>query len=217
MYDCSFQSHIHGESSTGNEVLSLTADDEVSLPAQAPPSVQPSIPDSPTSSSAPDTSTRLSTAHSMADEEEEVRGPQAAPASATSSSLTQGNLDHMTSAAAAARTPPTRTTLQLDGTLFSSQQRGIAHPLATTASPGGSRDLDPSASGGDTQTHRQDMGTPAPSGAGRVSGEAAFGSWATAAEHSDWAALEWLACKALPALLASVRMVTPQTETEALR
>lgn len=44
-----------------------------------------------------------------------------------------------------------------------------------------------------------------------------FASWLTAQHPEDWHILDWLVTWALPELIAALRLVAPQTETEALR
>ena len=258
----------------------MYADDEVCLPTHAPPSVQASIPDSPCSSSAPDISTRLSTAHSLPQEDEEVKAPQAAPAS-SSSSLTRGNLDHLTASAAGKPPPSPSATSQPGGGFVTShqptqqqqqqpqqtspvslpkgqnesplqlttsqqqqqQQTSLVslprahtvaspaqlavdiHPLqadlqqpSATSAQEGVRNLQQAGTADDVQAQEQSLGTPGQAGDGEgLSGGAAFGAWASATQHSEWAVMEWVASEALPALIGAVRMVGPHTETEALR
>lgn len=230
------------------------ADEELSLATNAPPSTHMSIPDSPRSS-APETSTRLSTAHSMADEDDDISGPQAAPAS-TSSSLTQGNLEVI--AASAARTQPPSASVSSQAGSFSTvaQQdkdgRSLPspgkpkpkvvpsvhsvthHPLQSPAqlpSEGQAVAVDaPQASPQKLPPEAQQAGaSDAPDqdadlldaaqqpAASTSAADAAFAAWISAAEHKEWAVVEYLAGKALPSLIKALRMVAPHTETEALR
>ena len=51
----------------------------------------------------------------------------------------------------------------------------------------------------------------------RTAAEAAFAVWLSAAEHSEWAVLEYVGYQVVPALIGSLRMVASRSETEALR
>lgn len=257
----------------------MPADEEVclDLPTHAPPSVQASVPDSPCSSSAPDACMRLSTAHSMPDEDEEARAP-----ASSGSSLTQGNLDHTTASVSAAGKPPPsprvashfagssvtgqQHTLEQEqqqqspnkdsqpgssfltpkqqapqqqqqqkpsGSLLNSQtvtsavQQAVdVHPLqaelqqlaATSTQQGTNGSPQAGTSDGRQAQDQSPLGTAAPAGDREGMSEGpAFGAWASAEQHSDWAVMEWVANEALPTLVGAVRMVGPHTETEALR
>ncbi|KAL3158276.1 hypothetical protein ABBQ38_010522 [Trebouxia sp. C0009 RCD-2024] len=218
-------------------------DEEVCVPTHAPPSVQPSIPDSPCSSSAPDTSTRLSTAHSI--EEEDIRAPEAAPAS-SDSPLTHDNPNVMTASAPGHPPPSPSKTLQLSSTAVTShpqqqqpqmsstslakEQKGTApsqqpvnvHPLQAEVQSAGAQEGLPDSQQAEAAVGAQALDqSPGAAGqwddGGGLAGEAAFGCWASAAQHGDWGVVEWVACQALPALVAAVRMVSPHSETEAIR
>lgn len=52
---------------------------------------------------------------------------------------------------------------------------------------------------------------------GTSAADAAFAAWLSAADHAEWAVVEYLANQALPLLIKALRMVAPQTETEAVR
>ena len=182
----------------------------------------------------------------MPDDDEDIQGSQAAPAG-TASSLTEGNVDHM-SALVPGKPPPSPSGTSHPGDRSATsqqhqhQQQGTHSPLpkGSDITPPAQQPVDdhplqahsPSPrtasaqqgvgleapAGEDAHGEGQSLGTPAHSGAGGQSGAAGFGAWASAAEgHGDWEAVEWLARQALPALLASLRMVAPHTETEALR
>ena len=216
---------------------------------------------------------RMSTAHSMPEEDQEVRAP-----ASSSSSLTQGNLDHMTASASAAVQPPpspsaasqpagsfvashSRTQQQQQQPSLSvalqpssnsvtgqqqtqQQQQQMSHALpkgqtvtspiqqavdvhplqaelqqpAATSTQEGTRDLHQPGTYDGAQAQDQNLGTSAQAQDGEgMSGGAAFGAWASAEHHSEWAVMVWVACEALPALIRAVRMVGPHTETEALR
>lgn len=103
-----------------------------------------------------------------------------------------------------------------------SQQPVDVHPLQGEVQADGEQEGQVDTPQRDTadepQAHDQSLGATAQwEEGGELSGGAAFGSWASAAQHGDWAVMEWLACQALPALVAAVRMVSPHPETEALR
>ena len=179
----------------------------------------------------------------MPEDDEDIKGPQPAPAS-TASSLTEGNADHM-STSAPGKPPPSPTWTSETGSRSATsqhqqqdthfpllkgpdstsayQQPVPNHPLQahsqppTTASSQQGVVLDAPADK-DAQDKGQALSTPVQLNAADQSDQAGFGAWASAAVgHGDWGAVEWLARQALPALLASVRMVAPHTETEALR
>lgn len=233
-HSCAWASHTP-------EPIYFGADEEVCVPIHAPASVQPSIPDSPCSSSAPDTSTRLSTAQSI--EEEDVRAPEAAPVS-TDSRFTHDNLGDMTASAPGHPPPSPSKTLQPSGTGVAShpqqqrmsstplaeeqtgtapsQQPVDAHPLQaevhSAGAPEGLQDSHQAEAAGGAQALDQSLGAAGQwDDGGGVPGGAAFGCWASAAQHGDWGVMEWVACQALPALVAAARMVSPHPETEALR
>ena len=217
---------------------------------------------------------RMSTAHSMPEEDEEVKAP-----ANSSSSLTQGNLDYMTAPASAAGKPPPSPsmTLQLAGssggshahtqqqhqqqlslsiasqpssssvttqqqqqqqqqmtngllpkgqTVTSPSQQAVdVHPLqaesqqpAATSTQGSTRDSNQPGTSDGVQAQDQNLGSSGEVKDGEgLSQGAAFGAWASAEQHSEWAVMEWVASQALPALIGALRMVGPHTETEALR
>lgn len=227
-------------------------DEEVSLSTNAPASTQIFIPDSPRSS-APDTSTRLSTAHSMADDDDDTSSPQAAPAS-TTSSLTQGNLEviaasngrtHLPSASVSSQagSVSTVTQQQKDAKDHPSMSKPAAspsvqavtqHPLQSPANlppdvqsaaaaslPQASpEDMAPDAQQGDASAQEPSASVPSTGQYASTStsgADAAFAAWLSAADHAEWAVVEYLASQALPLLIKALRMVAPQTETEAVR
>ena len=212
---------------------------------------------------------RLSTARSMPEEDEEARAPPS-----SGSSLTQGNLDHMTASVSAAGKPPPspsgasqpagsfvtgqqhtqeqqqqpspkknsqpgssldplkqqthqqqqqQKSLLKSQTVTSSAQQAVdVHPLqqpaATSTQQGSEGSQQAGTSDGMQAQDQSPPGTAAPAGDGEgMSGGPAFGAWASAEQHSDWAVMEWVATEALPTLVGTVRMVGPHTETEALR
>ncbi|KAA6425912.1 MAG: hypothetical protein FRX49_04287, partial [Trebouxia sp. A1-2] len=232
-------------------------DEEVSLATNAPPSAQMFIPDSPRSS-APDTSTRLSTAQSIADDDDDLSGPQAAPAS-TTSSLTQGNLEvidasngrtHLSSASvnSQAGSVSTVTQQQKDAqghphpdmsklAAGPSVQAVTQHPLqspthlppdaqsaeAASLPQASPEEVAPDAQPGEASAPQvQEPNASLPSAGqytstGTSAADAAFAAWLSAADHAEWAVVEYLANQALPLLIKALRMVAPQTETEAVR
>ena len=105
------------------------------------------------------------------------------------------------------------------------QQAEDVHPLqvdlqqpAATSTQEGTRDANQLGTSDGVQAQDQNLGTSAQAKDGEgMSGGAAFGVWACAEQHSEWAVMEWVASEALPALIGAVRMVGPYTETEALR
>ena len=62
-------------------------------------------------------------------------------------------------------------------------------------------------------TAQEDVGA----GTSGVATATIIASWLTAEQPGDWPILHWLITWALPQLIAALRMVAPQTETEALR
>ncbi|DBB17843.1 hypothetical protein WJX82_008236 [Trebouxia sp. C0006] len=232
-------------------------DEEVSPATNAPASTQMFSPDSPRSS-APDTSTRLSTAQSMAEDDEDISAPQAAPAS-TTSSLTQGNLEviaasngrtHLPSASVSSQAGSVSTVTQqqkdAQGHSYPGMTKPAAspsvqavtqHPLqspthlppdAQSAEAANLPQASPEEVAPDSQQDEiraqqvQEPNASLPSVGQHAStstsaADAAFAAWLSAADHAEWAVVEYLASQALPLLIKALRMVAPQTETEAVR
>lgn len=217
---------------------------------------------------------RMSTAHSMPEEDEEMRAP-----ANSGSALTQGNLDHMTASAAGKPPPSPSVASQLAGSSVAShphtqqqqqqpppplsvasqpssssvtnqqqtqqqqqqrshvslpkgqtetspnQQAVDVHPLqaepqqpAATSTQEGMKDAYKPGTSDGVPAQYQNLGTSAEARDGEgMLGGAAFGAWASAEQHREWAVMEWVASEALPALIGAMRMVGPHTETEALR
>ncbi|DBA87750.1 hypothetical protein WJX77_004203 [Trebouxia sp. C0004] len=228
-------------------------DEEVSLAATAPASTQMFIPDSPRSS-APDTSTRLSTAQSMADDDDDISAPQAVPASPTSS-LTQGNLEviaasngrtHLPSASVSSQAGSVSTVTQqqkdAQGHPYPGMSKPAASPsvqavtqhpllrspeaqsaLAASLPQASPEEVTPDAQQGEASVQQvQELSASLPSvvqhaNTSTSAADAGFAAWLSAADHADWAVVEYLASQALPLLIKALRMVAPQTETEAVR
>jgi len=247
----------HTRSEHVSQGLHAIADEEVLLATSAPPSTQRFIPDSPRSS-APDTSTRLSTAQSMADDDDDISGPQALPAS-TTSSLTQGNLEviaasngrtHLPSASVSSQAGSFSTVNQQQkdaqghpspgmskAAASQSVQAVTQHPLqspthlppnaqsaeAASLPQASPEEVAPDAQQGEASALQvQESNTSLPSAGQNAStstsaADAAFAAWLSAADHAEWAVVEYLASQALPLLIKALRMVAPQTETEAVR
>ena len=234
--------------------LHAGADEEVSLATNAPASTQIFSPDSPRSS-APDTSTRLSTAQSMADDDDDLSGPQAAPAS-TTSSLTQGNLEVIAASNGRTHLPTASVSSQAGSVSTVTQQQKDAqghsypgmskpaaspsvqavtqHPLqsptplppyAQSAEAASLPQASPEEVAPDSQqdaVSAQQVQEPNASPGQHAStstsaADAAFAAWLSTADHAEWAVVEYLASQALPLLIKALRMVAPQTETEAVR
>ena len=214
-------------------------------------------PDSPRSS-APDTSTRLSTAQSMADDDDDLSAPQAAPAS-TTSSLTQGNLDviaasngrtHLPSASVSSQAGSVSTVTQQQKDAQGDPYPGMSepaaspsvqavthHPLhshahlppnaqspeAATLPQASPEEVAPDSHQAEASSQQgQEPNASLPSAGQHAStstsaADAAFAAWLSAADHAEWAVVEYLASQALPVLIKALRMVAPQTETEAVR
>jgi len=247
----------HTRSEHVSQGLHAIADEEVLLATSAPPSTQRFIPDSPRSS-APDTSTRLSTAQSMADDDDDISGPQALPAS-TTSSLTQGNLEviaasngrtHLPSASVSSQAGSFSTVNQQQkdaqghpspgmskAAASQSVQAVTQHPLqspthlppnaqsaeAASLPQASPEEVAPDAQQGEASALQvQESNASLPSAGQNAStstsaADAAFAAWLSAADHAEWAVVEYLASQALPLLIKALRMVAPQTETEAVR
>ncbi len=247
----------HTCSEHASQVLRVGADEEVSPATNAPASTQMFSPDSPRSS-APDTSTRLSTAQSMAEDDEDISAPQAAPAS-TTSSLTQGNLEviaasngrtHLPSASVSSQAGSVSTVTQqqkdAQGHSYPGMTKPAAspsvqavtqHPLqspthlppdAQSAEAANLPQASPEEVAPDSQQDEiraqqvQEPNASLPSVGQHAStstsaADAAFAAWLSAADHAEWAVVEYLASQALPLLIKALRMVAPQTETEAVR
>ena len=230
------------------------------MATHAPPSTQTSIPGSPRSS-APDNSARLSTAQSMADDDDEISIPQAAPAS-TSSSLTQVNLAVIAASAARSQLPSVSVSSQAgsmstvnqqqkdeqsqpsSASLHDNMQAGASrtppapaaqrvsvHPLQSpagqlaqaqsAATPPAAPQASPQEAAASAQPDQdQDINLTSTSFqplTSRSAADSAFAAWLSASEHKEWVVVEYLASQVLPALVGVLRMVAPQTETEALR
>lgn len=247
----------HTRSEHVSQGLHAVADEEVLLATSAPPSTQRFIPDSPRSS-APDTSTRLSTAQSMADDDDNISGPQALPAS-TTSSLTQGNLEviaasngrtHLPSASVSSQAGSFSTVNQQQKDAQGHPSPGMSkaaaspsvqavtqHPLqspthlppdaqsaeAASLPQASPEEVAPDAQQGEASALQvQESNASLPSAGQNAStstsaADAAFAAWLSAADHAEWAVVEYLASQALPLLIKALRMVAPQTETEAVR
>ncbi len=247
----------HTCSEHASQGLRVGADEEVSPATNAPASTQMFSPDSPRSS-APDTSTRLSTAQSMAEDDEDISAPQAAPAS-TTSSLTQGNLEviaasngrtHLPSASVSSQAGSVSTVTQqqkdAQGHSYPGMTKPAAspsvqavtqHPLqspthlppdAQSAEAANLPQASPEEVAPDSQQDEiraqqvQEPNASLPSVGQHAStstsaADAAFAAWLSAADHAEWAVVEYLASQALPLLIKALRMVAPQTETEAVR
>jgi len=247
----------HTRSEHVSQGLHAVADEEVLLATSAPPSTQMFIPDSPRSS-APDTSTRLSTAQSMADDDDNISGPQALPAS-TTSSLTQGNLEviaasngrtHLPSASVSSQAGSFSTVTQQQKDAQGHPSPGMSkaaaspsvqavtqHPLqspthlppdaqsaeAASLPQASPEEVAPDAQQGEASALQvQESNASLPSAGQNAStstsaADAAFAAWLSAADHAEWAVVEYLASQALPLLIKALRMVAPQTETEAVR
>ncbi len=215
------------------------------------------IPDSPRSS-APETSTRLSTAQSMADDDEDISAPQAAPAS-TTSSLTQGNLEVIAASNGRTHLPSASASSQAGSVSTVTQQQKDAqgHPYPGTSNPAADpsvqavtqhplqspthlppdaqsaeaaslpqaspEEMAPDAQQGEASAQQvQEPNASLPSAGHYAStstsaADAAFAAWLSSADHAEWAVVEYLASQALPLLIKALRMVAPQTETEAVR
>ena len=240
-----------------SQVLRVGADEEVSPATNAPASTQMFSPDSPRSS-APDTSTRLSTAQSMAEDDEDISAPQAAPAS-TTSSLTQGNLEviaasngrtHLPSASVSSQAGSVSTVTQQQKDAQGHSYPGMTKPAASpsvqavtqhqlqspthlppdaqSAEAANLPQASPEEVAPDSQQDEiraqqvQEPNASLPSVGQHAStstsaADAAFAAWLSAADHAEWAVVEYLASQALPLLIKALRMVAPQTETEAVR
>ena len=199
----------------------------------------------------------------MADDDDDISGPQAAPAS-THSSLTQGNLEVIAASAAPGSPKPAASVSSQAGSFSTVNQlhkdehgqpspvslQGKLHPGSSAAavqvvtahplqSPG-PRPIEPqlaaatlpSAPQSSPQEPAQDMlakesaqldadqdavSLEQPPSTSRSAADSVFDAWLSAAEHAEWVVVEYVASQALPALVAALRMVAPQAESEALR
>ncbi len=194
----------------------------------------------------------------MADDDDDLSGPQAAPAS-TTSSLTQGNLEviaasngrtHLPSASVSSQAGSVSTVTQQQRDAQGHPYPGISklaanpsvqavtqHPLqspshlppdaqsaeAASLPQASPEEVAPDSQQGDASTEQgQGSYVSLPSAGQHAStstsaADAAFAAWLSAADHAEWAVVEYVASQALPLLIKALRMVAPQTETEAVR
>ncbi len=191
----------------------------------------------------------------MADDDDDLSAPQAAPAS-TTSSLTQGNLEVIAASNGRTHLPSASVSSQAGSVSTVTQQQKDAqghpypkpaaspavqavtqHPLQSPADlppdaqsaeaaslPQASpEEVAPDSQQGDASTQQGQEPNASLPGAGQhaststSAADAAFAAWLSAADHADWAVVEYLAGQALPLLIKALRMVAPQTETEAVR
>lgn len=194
----------------------------------------------------------------MAEDDDDLSGPQAAPAS-TTSSLTQGNLEviaasnektHLPSASVSSQAGSVSTVTQqqkdAQGHSYPGMSKAAAspsvqavtqHPLQSPAdlppdaqsaeaanlpqaspeevAPDSQQDAVSAQQGQDPNTSLPSTGQSASTSTSAA--DAAFAAWLSAADHAEWAVVENLASQALPLLIKALRMVAPQTETEAVR